>query len=337
MTVVLLCVSAVALLVAVFIVAAYRRRWEWTGFAGSAAEGRESKTLWDWLQLLVIPLALAAVAFVLNIAQSSREQQREDQRANIAQILALDQRREDALAAYLRQMSDLLLQHKLSSPSRGRVLTVARTFTLSVLPRLDGKRKGQVLQFLAESRLVDTTDPTSPVLNLDGADLRAVVLHDVFIHGVFRGADMRGADFRDASLYEADLARTKLGRAHFDGAQLRGVSLFAADLRRASFRRALIDGGDFDSACLTRVSFNDAYVSGTFFRDTGGKHIDLSHAELHSVDFSAANFSQHDVNLTGADLFDNDKPPLTPAMVGRDESRCHNRNPRSSYHGPRPQ
>lgn len=44
---------------AAFIVAAYIRRWEWAGFTASEKTGQGPKTLWDWLQLLVIPHGLA--------------------------------------------------------------------------------------------------------------------------------------------------------------------------------------------------------------------------------------------------------------------------------------
>jgi len=72
--VVLLVLACAAVLAAVaFIVAAYRRRWAWTGFvtARTADErsARTSKSLWDWLQLLIVPLALALAAFALNAAQ----------------------------------------------------------------------------------------------------------------------------------------------------------------------------------------------------------------------------------------------------------------------------
>jgi hypothetical protein len=74
-----------------FVVLAYRREWHWTGLPAAPgvgdAEDRPAKTLWDWLQLLGIPLALASLAFLLNAAQSGREQQREDQRATRQRIV----------------------------------------------------------------------------------------------------------------------------------------------------------------------------------------------------------------------------------------------------------
>jgi len=48
------------------IIAAYKFRWSGTGFL--------SKTLWDWLQLLIIPAVLAVVAIWFNRAQHKDEQ-----------------------------------------------------------------------------------------------------------------------------------------------------------------------------------------------------------------------------------------------------------------------
>jgi hypothetical protein len=64
--------SAAAVLVAVLIYLTYARPRDWTGFTtrrivhGEGGEVIPGKTLWDWLQLLVIPLALTVGAFALN-------------------------------------------------------------------------------------------------------------------------------------------------------------------------------------------------------------------------------------------------------------------------------
>src|SRR6266849_628439 len=45
-------------------------RFDWTGFNGNNKSG---KTLWDWMQLLVIPLALAVIAIWFNRADRKNE------------------------------------------------------------------------------------------------------------------------------------------------------------------------------------------------------------------------------------------------------------------------
>ena len=46
--------------------------WNWTGIL--------NKTLWDWLQLLIIPLVLTVVAFLFNQANSRNERKITSQR-----------------------------------------------------------------------------------------------------------------------------------------------------------------------------------------------------------------------------------------------------------------
>lgn len=86
-------------------------QWAWTGFAGhfgptkNKAGDRDyypAKTLWDWLQLFLIPLTLAVAGFLFNRAQQRRE-------LKIADI----RQQEAALEAYLGQIANLLLDKKL--------------------------------------------------------------------------------------------------------------------------------------------------------------------------------------------------------------------------------
>src|SRR5215211_6767189 len=116
----------------------------WTGFA--------DKTLWEWLQLLgalAIPVVLAAAGLWFTAQQDQRQQQIEADRAQQAQKIETDraeaerelaeQRAQDeALQAYLDQMSNLLLQKNLrKAEADSEVRTLARARTLTVLSRLD--------------------------------------------------------------------------------------------------------------------------------------------------------------------------------------------------------
>lgn len=159
-----------------------------------------AKTLWDWLQLFIVPAALALAAFALSSSQARREIEREDARAGRERAAVMDRAREDALDRYLQQMADLITEHRLRSAPRPRVgaygarisdeVALARTLTLTVLGRLDGERKGVVLRFLQEADLLsDRTlwrlsqhgwrrDRTlaAPRVDLAGADLRFAVM-----------------------------------------------------------------------------------------------------------------------------------------------------------------
>src|SRR5437879_4850277 len=83
-------VVGIGLVVAIALII-FGYRLDWTGFNGNSKSG---KTLWDWLQLLIVPTVLAVAAFLFNLATSRREQQ-----------IALDNQRETLLQEYLDRMS----------------------------------------------------------------------------------------------------------------------------------------------------------------------------------------------------------------------------------------
>jgi hypothetical protein len=187
----------------------------WTGFA--------DKNLWEWLQLLgalAIPVVLAAAGLWFTAQQDQRQQEIEDQRVEEAQKIeeqraeserqVEEQRAQDtALQAYLDQMSSLLLDkdRPLRQSKEGdQVRTLARARTLTLLPRLDGDRKGSVMQFLYESDLLFGT------VDLGGADLSEAYVTD---------ADLSDADLRVANLSGADLSNANLSDANLKFADLR--------------------------------------------------------------------------------------------------------------------
>jgi hypothetical protein len=122
----------------------------WTGF-GQAEVGqdvRPAKTLWDWLKLLVVPPVLAIGGYLFTRSENRATQAAAERRAQ-----------DESLQAYLDQMSAMLIPSKdqasLYKAYPGDSLSsVAWARTLTVLPRLDGDRKGRVVQFLYESGLI---------------------------------------------------------------------------------------------------------------------------------------------------------------------------------------
>jgi hypothetical protein len=116
------------------------------------------RTLWDLLQLLIVPLALAAIGFLFTMQQDARQQKIEDQRAEAERELAEQRAQDEALQAYLDQMGSLLKEKDLRTSEKGsEVRTLARTLT--VLSRLDSSRQGSVVRFLSEAGLINRENP----------------------------------------------------------------------------------------------------------------------------------------------------------------------------------
>ena len=117
-------------------------------------EVQPAKTLWDWLQLLIVPAILIGVTFAWSASQARSDNKREDQRIAADRAAAEVARQDATLQTYLDQMSGLMLDKNLLTSKEGdAVRAVARTVTLTTLRRLDGSRKGEVVRFLAEARL----------------------------------------------------------------------------------------------------------------------------------------------------------------------------------------
>jgi uncharacterized protein YjbI with pentapeptide repeats len=310
------------------------RRWK----KAYDEEVQPAKTLWDWLQLLIVPAILIGVTVVWSAAQTrgdnkredrriAADNKREDRRIAADRAAAKEARRDRTLQAYLNQMSGLMLDKKLlTSDQNDAVRAVARTATLTTLRRLDSSRKSEVVLFLNEARLLDGR--IGVPVSLAGAHLDDVNLESVDLtNASFAAADLRGADLSDTDLQNAHLAETKLRDADLSYAYLRNASFAAADLRgadlsgarfgRADLSRADLRGADLEDADLTSANLVEADLRGAILKGADLRKADflvadlrgadlrgtiLEGAYLHAADLTGANVTGAD--LTGAERVD---------------------------------
>jgi uncharacterized protein YjbI with pentapeptide repeats len=199
------------------------------------------KTLWDWLQLLIVPVVLSLITVVFAWQQDIRQDQIENKRAAAERELAKERAQDEALQAYLDQMSGLLLERDLRTSEKGsEVRTLARARTLTALQRLDPSRKTVVMQFLVEADLVQGVDGREPVINLSGADLGDANLSGAWLGGyALLAADLGIAKPGVANLPGADLSEADLSEADLSGAKLSGANLSEADLSNADLSDAV--------------------------------------------------------------------------------------------------
>ena len=126
--------------------------------------------------------------------------------------LVEDSAQETFFQNYITQMASLFTEKALISDPTMEIKAVARMWTLTTVRRVNPERKGIVLQFLHESRLIQGDSPLVSLINanLSGAYLRRADLAEANL----RGADLSGADLGGANLGEADLSAANLGEAH---------------------------------------------------------------------------------------------------------------------------
>jgi hypothetical protein len=214
------------------------------------------RTLWDLVQLLSIPVVLALAAAWFNRAENDRNREIAAERSKTERRIVLDSQLEVALQTYVDRMTDLLLREdgglRDSAPD-DEIRTVARTRTLMTLRNLDGWRKGLLVRFLHEGRLIDKGNSIVRLwdadlggaglflANLSAADLsgsdlsKADLVEAVLTKVDLRGADLREADLRFAKLHDANLSDARLNEADLSGANLSEANLSDADLSRVVY------------------------------------------------------------------------------------------------------
>jgi uncharacterized protein YjbI with pentapeptide repeats len=220
------------------------RLWARTGFG--------DKTVWDWLQLLIVPLVLGVIGFYFTSSQEYAHQQEfEEQRLQNA-----------ALQTYLAGMRELLLDKNLrDSKEDSEVRAVARAQTRSTLGQLSPEGKGIAIQFLYEASLIDKEHP---IVSLSHVGLRGVNLSQLDLSSAdltdadLSGADLHGTDLTDANLSSADLRRANLFNANLSDAELFNASLSDAYLSYANLSDADLSNTDLSGAYLNDANLNGA-------------------------------------------------------------------------------
>lgn len=304
-------VGVVALLVLIRF--GYAERWTGFGQYNVNGEVQPFKTLWDWLDLLVVPIVLALGGYLFTRSENRKTQD-----------VAREGRQDDTLQAYLDGMAQLLTDkdRPLHRAQVGDSLsTVARARTLTVIGRLDGDRKRSVLQFLFESGLIhkhhgrlgdsalDLIESRHPVVGLEQADLSGAKLSGINLIGAYLGgvnlseADLSWAALNasvlgGANLSKADLSRADLAKAVLPGADLRGARLIDAGLVETALGGANLSGADLSGANMTGVNLRGVRP----FED-GAFGADLSEADLSGVEgISIRELERQARSLTGATM-----------------------------------
>jgi hypothetical protein len=227
---------------------------------------------WEWVGVLIIPVALLVAGIWLNNSQIRREETATNQHAQ-----------DEALRQYLDQMSNLLIDRGLRAKSKDsdeRRLAQART--MATLLGLDGNRKKRPLKLIYELDLIKRDNPFLDLKNagLDHADFSELTLQDACLKEVdlrctnlsgadlkgadLRGADLRGADHRDADLSDACLADANLlpydekNPAKLNGPNLsNGTDPSKVDLTDRSLIRTKLNGAN-----LRRADLSGAFLTG---------------------------------------------------------------------------
>jgi uncharacterized protein YjbI with pentapeptide repeats len=269
-------------------------------------ELQSGKTLWDWVQLLFIPVMLAFVAFAFNVSQASTNQQLQQQ-----------SKQEQVVDTYLNQMSNLLLQNHLHDSQPGDpIRAIAQATTLTALDRLDGEHKNIIILFLYRADILkyhyykhnetECGDPKvlkkqfpdeNPIITLSQGNIDGVTINDLKLSCIdLHNMDLERSNFSTSLLDRADLGLSLATNADFSYASMKSANLYYLDLSDANLQGALLQYANMRGVCLSHARLDGA---------------NLQHADLrvytHSVNYAALFCGQHDNStLTPANLSDAD-------------------------------
>ena len=310
----------------------------WTGIAeyhGPSGEHYRSKSLWDWMQLLLLPGVVVLAATWLRKRQDEHTRATEVDPRPLAVEWERERLSEEVLQRWFDSTGKLVLDNGLrTSPPEHEVRQLARARTFAALRELDGKRKGLLLRFLHESNLILKHRASIDLQGADfrGADLNGAILDSVSLRAVdLSGANLaivnlNGADLRKADLSGADLSGSDLRATELNEANLTRALLSVADLREGNLSGADLIGANLAGADLQGTNLSGANLSGANLRGANLTGANLSKANLHVIELSGANLSHADLreaNLKDATLSEADlgKTDLTGAQLKRADLR----------------
>ena len=262
--------------------------WYWTGFVDVPKDEKNipGKTLWDLLDLVFVPIALAMGAWYLKKEDVKLEREIEESRAQ-----------ETALEAYLNYMSDLLIEKSLKDKDADPAIRdLAQIRTLTMLRRLSASRKNYLMGFLSDSGLIS-------IMSLNNADLSGVDLTGLYTkfepeawepildQSTFTSflKDM------EASLIPPELGSVNLSNAKLCAADMRNANLTLTDLSGADLSAADLSGAKLNYARMFLAKLSKANLSGAVLFETKLGGADLSYANLSKANLSDAVLIQADL------------------------------------------
>src|SRR5215204_6019868 len=248
--------------------------------------GFRGMTVRDWLPIvgaLLVPVVIALGIWAIMWQLDKLE----NQRAEAERELAEQQAQDEALQAYLDQMSQLILDRNLLEVEQGDpVHTLAQALTSTAILRLDAEHNESVTHFLIHSGLAVHSEVSARLLR--GSTLS---------HAKLSGAHLPDADLGDADLSGADLSNALLDNAdlvaHLTNADLSGASLIGADLRDAN-----LFGADLSDANLISANLSDAILVKANLSDANLENANLSGAD----GITNEELEQQADSLVGADM-----------------------------------
>jgi len=248
--------------------------------------GCKDKTSWEWMELLIAPLIVAgtgaSLALIFSLIQSDHQSKLAALQKENDTELAKEKYREETLKKYFDDMTQLFNDNKtlLSNKNPNDInWVIAQSRTLITLRQLDGRRKGLLVSFLSEAKLINQAPELKTIIKLEGADLNSAQLQNI---------NLRNINLNKANLIQADLEGANLGGAQLKNAKLTGIKLQNTSLEHVDLTKAKVDSANLQKANLTEANLTGANLqkanlTGANLQKTNISEANISAAQLYGV------------------------------------------------------
>lgn len=323
-----LIIGLIVLLLLVLIVTAYARNWVWSGIP--------DKSIWQWMEILLVPSLLLFVGESLRRAEHNRQESEKQREQFRQEFEALEARRrneeryrEETVRKYFDDMAYLMVKEgllelvqsvepekpetnedsgeptpplepdpeKLVERLKNPVWRMAQTRTITVLRRM------------AYQRIVDNDSSSESTVDVQRVNEILDFLRDTkLITGVaslLYNANLRNINLQGADLRGVNLSHSALDRADLSGAQLQAANLSNVEMRSANLSHAVCSETNLYEAHLSSANLIGANLGSAILCEATLILAELNNAILPNAILTNAKLDgakMPNADLSGADL-----------------------------------
>jgi uncharacterized protein YjbI with pentapeptide repeats len=223
----------IALIIVIILLFINFTEHKWSGFA--------NKQLWNWLELLIIPVILAFGGLSIQSQQAKKQEDENTKKAqqeslkkyyqNVINLVDIRQEKKD----FDKENIYLSLTDKLNQEQYREEKKALESFTRLIFSEINGSQKRQVIEFLYGLGLIKCSENKDKTLNCnDALSLNKVDIRNANLSYL----SLPNASFKGAYLNNANLSNSNLELVNFENASLEDVNLELARLSNINFANA---------------------------------------------------------------------------------------------------
>lgn len=260
---------------------------------------RPAKTLWNLLEVLIIPVFVAVAIWYLDRQDNQRKEKIADNERKQRTILAQNERMQAVLTDFIEKVSDLILVYEQSNPrNRKHVRNIIHARVIDAAKELDENRKAQVFEFL------HTLGRLTPLKS--GPRLHNVLANEEdhqssendYNFQIPQKPDGNYQRFPDSILDRVDFSKIRLKDIRSEPIDISGVRMQDAVVENADFSNCILRGVRFDRAQFDNIQLIDSILDFSYWQQSKIKKSKFTNAKLNEVDFTEAEFIE--TNLQSA-------------------------------------